>query len=270
VDRRQVLATYDEEYARAYEERFIRNEYYRPKTAFELKILRKLLRDAETWLDVGCGTGYFLSRFPGVARAGLDLSPAMLEVAREANPDALFFRESDFAADVPEWQERWDLVTCMWYAYGLVESPGAVDRVIRNLAAWTSPRGACFVPICDPRNLAPGVRVPYLSRNVGFPPGTLLITSVTWTWIEDSGKRHQDMVAPAPERMIASFEEHFDRVELIRYPGRRWSRARLKAILARAKKPSPSDGVRSSAPARPGAVEAPAEETQAQREHGDR
>ena len=124
----------------------------------------------------------------------------------------------------------------MWYAYGLVDSLAAVERVIRNLAAWTSSRGTCFVPVFDPQNLIPRLRVPYVHRNAGFPPGTLLFTSVTWTWIEDSGTRHQDMVAPALEWFLAAFEDHFEHVELIRYPRRRWSRRGLKAILARGKR----------------------------------
>jgi ubiquinone/menaquinone biosynthesis C-methylase UbiE len=127
MDRRQVLTTYDEQYARTYDERFILSEHYRSKNEFEVEVLTELLQDGGHWLDVACGTGYFLSRFPGVPRAGLDISPAMLARAREANPDALFFREGDFTEDVPEWHGQWDLVTCMWYAYGMVESLAEVD-----------------------------------------------------------------------------------------------------------------------------------------------
>jgi hypothetical protein len=162
----------------------------------------------------------------------------MLARAREANPDALFFRQMDFTEAMPEWHGEWDLVTCMWYAYGMVESLAEVTRVVRNLAAWTSDRGTCFLPLFDPKKLR-GVRVPYLHENVAFPPGTVLLTGVTWTWIERSGKRHQDMVAPATEVMVEMFERYFDTVKLVRYPSPRWwGRGRhVKVLVATAKTP---------------------------------
>jgi len=239
MDRRQVLETYDDEYARTYDRRFVLPGHYGVKTEFELKLLSELLEPGWKWLDVGCGTGYFLSRFRGVERAGIDLSPAMLAHAREANPDALFFREGDFTEDVPEWHGQWDLVTSMWYAYGMVESLAAVRGVVDNLAAWTSDRGVCFLPLFDPRKIR-GVKVPYLHRNVAFPPGTVLMTGVTWSWIEASGKRHEHMVAPATEEMMSMFEDHFDAVELVRYPSFPWfGRGRhVKALIARKKRPA--------------------------------
>lgn len=237
MDLGQVLDTYDAEYARTYNERFILGRRNKRKSEFELALLKQLLARGGQWLDVACGTGYFLSRFPGVARAGLDISPAMLAAARQANPDALFFREGDFTTEVPEWEARWSLVTCMWYAYGMVESIGAVKNLIRNLARWTSTDGACFVPVFEPKHLGRGIKVPYRPRSVGIPPGTLLISGVTWTWIEDSGKRHDDMVAPQLEYMVAMFKEHFDVVDVVEYPpSARWRRERRKGIIARARK----------------------------------
>ena len=200
--------------------------------------MKRLLRDGGRWLDVACGTGYFLSRFPGVPRAGLDLSPAMLTVARESNPDALFFREGDFTDECPEWDGAWSVVTSLWYSYGLVESMEAVRTVVRNLARWTADDGVCFVPVFEPANLGRGIKLPYALRQAGFPPETLLITGVTWSWIEASGKRHDDMVAPQMDYMVSLFSEYFDSVKVVIYPPfKPWRRRRRRAIIARAKKP---------------------------------
>lgn len=238
MDRRQVLATYDEAYARSYEEKFILNKHYRSKSEFEITVLKRLLGDGGPWLDVACGTGYFLSRFPGVPRAGLDISPAMLAIARKSNPDALLFREGDFTDEFPEWDGAWSVVTCLWYSYGLVESIAAVRAVVSNLARWTADEGVCFVPVFEPANLGRGVKVPYLLRQAGFPPETLVITGVTWSWIEASGKRHDDMVAPQMDYMVGFFSEYFDTVEVVTYPPfKPWRRRRRRAIIARAKKP---------------------------------
>ncbi len=233
----QVLETYDDDYARTYNQKFILNE--RSKIAFyrETEIVRQLLQREGKWLDVACGTGYLLSRFPGAPRAGFDISPAMLELARQANRDALFFKEGDFKDAVPEWEGQWALVTCMWYSYCLVESMAEVHNVIKNLASWTSDHGTCFVPVWDPRNLSKGIRISYRNADKYYG-GDVLITGVIWTWIEESGKRHENMVAPQIEHMVAMFKEYFNVVNVIAYPlsRRRWWGRKRKAIIARAKK----------------------------------
>ena len=218
MNTRQVLETYDDDYAQTYNERFLLNE--RSKIAFdrEIRIVKELLPGVGKWLDVACGTGCLLSQFPGVPRAGVDISPVMLELARQANRDALFF---------------------MWYAYCLVESMGEVRDLIRNLAAWTSDTGTCFVPVWEPRNLSKDIRTPYVIPD-RFYGGNVLITGVMWTWIEESGKRHDNMVAPHIDHMVAMFKEYFDVVEIMEYPlsRHRWG-PRRKAIVAKSKKRHP-------------------------------
>jgi len=239
MDVEQLLRVYDEPYARSYDARFIDNAHYRAKTQFEIETLRSLLATHQPWLDVACGTGYFLSRFPDVARAGLDLSPAMIEVARGANPERATFRQGSFCEAIPEWEGRYGLVSCMWYSYGYASSPSALRTVVRNLACWTSDGGACFVPICDPENLGRGIRVPYRHRMSGYPPAPLYLTSVTWTWAEPDGRLHPDMVAPPVDAMVDLFGEHFGSVEVVRYPAFHWwTRRCRKALVARVKKRS--------------------------------
>jgi len=237
MNRRQALGIYDEEYAAAYDDKFS-SKKYRVGSDNEAEIVKKLLAPGRQWLDVGCGTGYLLGRFPGVPRAGLDLSPAMLNVARQANPDALFFRQGDFVDDVPEWKGRWGLVTSMWYAYCLVESLSEVERVVENLAHWTSDDGVCFVPLCDPALLGHGVRLPYINPNP-LHGGSVTITGVTWTWREDSGTLHKNMIAPQLDYMVALFEQHFQVTEIIEYPSVHADREPLrKAIVAKSKRPA--------------------------------
>jgi len=211
VNSRQALDIYDEAYAAAYDERFLLNEC-RYRTEREVEIIERLLVPGGGWLDVACGTGHVLSRFPGVARAGLDLSPAMLKLAERANPDALFIRQGNFLDDMPEWRDRWSLVTCMWYAYCHVESMTDMERLIANFAHWTSPDGACFVPLCDPKLLAAGVDIPY-ERPEPFFGGTVKIVGVIWSWSEESGKQHPNLLAPQVEHMVAMFREHFRAVD---------------------------------------------------------
>jgi len=238
MDIRQVIDTYDEEYAKFYNQKFILNERSREAVEFELKTIGRLLDGGGEWLDVACGTGYYLSRFPGVPRAGLDISPAMLDLARQANPDAVFMELGDFRHPYPEWKGRWALVTCTWYSYCLVESMAEVERLIENLASWTSNRGTCFLPMCDPERLTEGVRLPYLTPEAAIYGGKLLITGVIWTWIEESGKQHRNILAPHVDHMVELFREHFDSVEVINYvlSGRPSTESERKGIVARVKK----------------------------------
>lgn len=231
----QTLATYDDAYAGSYNERFLFNGC-QARSDYEIETLRQLLNSGGPWLDVACGTGYVLSRFPGVERAGLDLAPAMLKLARRANPDALFFREGDFLQPAPEWRGQWALVTCMWYAYTMVESMADVERVVENLANWTSDEGQCFVPLCDPSLLAPGVSIPY-STTPRIYGGTLQISGVVWTYVDEFGKRHDNLIAPHVEHMVTMFKKYFDIVEIVEYPLAKLDLLR-RALVAKAKKRS--------------------------------
>lgn len=227
----EVLDVYDRQYADTYDERFLQAKHARTAFENEVNLVKSLLKPGASWLDVACGTGRLLSRFPGVKRVGLDISPAMLKRARKANPDA-FFREGDFRAPVPEWDNSFTLVTCMWYAYGLVETISDIERVVRNMAHWTSDEGTCFLPVWDPQNLSRSIRIPYLNRD-RFYGGNVHITGLIWTWVEESGKKHENMVAPHLDHMVAMFEAHFQKVAVISYPlSNRWLAPKRKAIKA--------------------------------------
>src|SRR4051794_37887254 len=85
MKREEIGRLYDHEYAASYDEKFLLSPLHISDTRHEVELLRSFLTPQVTWLDVACGTGYFLRQFPEIPRAGIDLSPAMLERARAAN-----------------------------------------------------------------------------------------------------------------------------------------------------------------------------------------
>jgi ubiquinone/menaquinone biosynthesis C-methylase UbiE len=105
MDKNDVLEIYNEDYAHKYNRKFIFSDCH---ADFEQEIINNLLSEIceeVKWLDVACGTGYFLSCFPNVERAGLDISPAMLKIAKQENPGVLFV-EGDFRDKHLKWERK--------------------------------------------------------------------------------------------------------------------------------------------------------------------
>lgn len=245
MDEADVRSLYDSAYAAVYDERFLEHEPWAAHgAAAELQILGELLGGGggRTWLDVACGTGWFLSRFPEIERAGLDLSPAMLERAASANP-GVPLTEGSFLHPHPEWTDRWSVVSCMWFAYGYVDTVAQVQEVIANLARWTAPDGVCFVPVCDLEDLAGGVQVPYLNPDTWVFGGPLRITAFVWGWADDThGKDHRQLVCPHLDHMVMTLGTWFEHVEVVSYPPFQPGWGSRRAIIGHRKRPVPGAG----------------------------
>lgn len=216
MDQDSIKRLYDQSYARTYNDKFLTSYLTTADAVFEVQLLGNLLTPGARWLDLACGTGHFLSHFPDYERAGLDLSPAMLEEARQANPGTPF-HEGSYLTDRSEWHDHWDLVSCMWYAYGLVDSVRELETLVGNMARWTSPRGSCFVPLSDP-TLITGHNIPFHQPGCPFP-GEVTITGIIWSYSEDHGSKvHAHQIAPNVEFMESLFLRHFANVRLVSYP----------------------------------------------------
>ena len=140
---------------------------------------------------------------------------AIPKASLEANPGIVLL-EQDFRAPMPDWRGRWGLVSCMWYAYNLVDSLRDLILLIENLAGWTAPDGTCFVPLADPR-LITGADLPYHAASPN--PGKVMITGILWSYVEDGGQKvHAHLIAPNLEFMVEQFETFFESVSIIRYP----------------------------------------------------
>lgn len=210
MTRDEVQALYDARYAASYDAKFLHRRHYDEATAFELEWLRNHVPRNGRWLDVACGTGFFLSQFPEVDRCGLDLSSAMLEQARQCNPGVTFI-EGDFREPHESLRGRFDFLTSTWWAYSYAGSVAAIDTMIANMAAWNVTGGSCFFPICDPEELC---RVTLPTQLGGSE-----LTAIVWNWTDEiCGTRHNGLIAPHRDYLVRSFARFYDIVEVIDYP----------------------------------------------------
>lgn len=237
--RNEVLALYDGAYAEAYDQRFLLADHTAPNAQRELELIgERLAAYGASWLDIGCGTGWYLARFPGVRRAGLDLSGAMLEIARQRSPDAEF-RQGDFRDPVPEWRGAWSLVSCMWAAYAYVDTIGEVGKVIANMIDWTAPGGSVLIPIIDLPDLR-NFDVTY--REATYFSGEVWVNGVIWSWTDEtSGKLHENLLAPHTDQFIDWLAPSFEEIRVVPYPRILEGVVSRKAVIATRRRPAAGD-----------------------------
>ncbi len=89
--------------------------------------------DARSLLDVACGTGrhlaVFRNRYDVVA--GVDIDPALIEIARERNPDIDIHHADMTDFDL---EQRFDAVTCLFSSIGYVRTEERLHAAIAAMA----------------------------------------------------------------------------------------------------------------------------------------
>ena len=94
-------------------------------------------------LDVACGTGRHLEHLAERYDVeGLNLSPELLAVARETNPNVRFH-----CADMQSFElnDRFDVITCLFSSIGYMETESDLHRAIAVMARHLVPRGLLII-----------------------------------------------------------------------------------------------------------------------------
>ena len=216
MDVEKVCKIYNHEYAINYNENFLLGPNFKECTEYETNLLESLLNTSKNWLDVACGTGYYLNRFNNKERVGLDISPAFVVIIRQAKSHNLFF-EFQCRDARPEWNNKWDLVSCMWYAYCYAGSVFEVEKMVCNLIDWTAIGGCCYLPVCDPDNLCKSA-IPFQPAS-DSTDGRIEITAIVWNWIDEPSQiKHTGLIAPHLKFLTNLFLNAFEEVQLFQYP----------------------------------------------------
>lgn len=137
--------SYYDEFAKVYE-----NErhagYHRVLDDLEFSVLAPYARDARV-LEAGCGTGLILARAAQVAKeaVGVDLSPGMLELARERG---LSVHEADVTR-LPFPDASFDVV----YSFKVLAHVEEIRAAVAELSRVTKPGGHLLLEFYNPTSL---------------------------------------------------------------------------------------------------------------------
>jgi SAM-dependent methyltransferase len=140
-----------------YYDSFVAEKDYRAEVRRLEELVRQFGRSGgNSWLDVACGTGRhlaYLRRRHSVA--GIDLSAAMLRVARRRLPGVPLYRGDIRHFRLPR---TFDVVTCLFGTIGHIGSERELRAAFRNLANHLRPGGVAIVePWIDPDRFRDGM-----------------------------------------------------------------------------------------------------------------
>jgi SAM-dependent methyltransferase len=186
-------------------------------TADLLKILERRGLRGKRLLDVACGTGKsFLEMLPrGWQVTACDISPAMLERAREKTGDAVELTVSDMTK-LPEFGE-FDLVWALDDAVNYLLSTDELERALAGMRANLAPTGLLLFDV----NALPTYRTFFAKTEVVEREGRRLV------W--------HGLAAPdAPPRSIAEARLELDTGESLIHRQRHFPEADVLAALAAA------------------------------------
>lgn len=136
-------AIYDE--LAEYYDRIYAGKNYADETRRLVHIARKFMgRRGRTLLDVGCGTGRHLELFRReFTVAGVDVSPAMLSIARRRLGRGVPLTRGDMRTF--RLGHTFDVVVCLFSAIGYLNRKADRDRAIANLIRHVAPGGVALV-----------------------------------------------------------------------------------------------------------------------------
>ena len=107
------------------------------------QLIERYRPGTKTLLDVGCGTGRHVELLQEDYEVqGLDINPALLEVARGRCPHIPFHEGDmmDFDLNI-----KFDVVTCLFAVIAYAKTVGNLNRALATMAGHLNPGGLFFV-----------------------------------------------------------------------------------------------------------------------------
>lgn len=142
------------------------NKNYSKESALLRAVARKEGRSGgRELLDVGCGTGRHLEHLRRWYRCtGVDLSPAMLGIAKRRLPNERFLQGSMESFSLAQ---RFDVITCLFGAIAYTRTRSRMERAVANMAAHLKPGGILLIA---PFNTPSQWVQPHIGGRIGQGP----------------------------------------------------------------------------------------------------
>lgn len=117
-----------------------------------LRILRQHKIESGLVLDIGCGTGIWAEQLvrAGYDAVGIDLSPAMLKLARSRAPQARFVRASFLDAKLPPCDAVTAMGEVLCYALDRRNTRAHLRTMLRRIHTALRPGGVLIFDVAEP------------------------------------------------------------------------------------------------------------------------
>lgn len=116
---------------------------YESESELITKLIRERVPDADTLLDVACGTGKHLeSLSESFTSQGVDLDTEMLKIAEERVPDVTLHN-----GDMCEFNlnSKFDVALCLFSSIGYTKTVERMEQAVANMANHLNPGGMLLV-----------------------------------------------------------------------------------------------------------------------------
>ena len=188
-----------------------------------LEILRSSGIDDGLVVDLGCGTGLLAREliYAGYGVFGVDISGAMIELARERAPEAVFRVASLFEVEIPRCEAVTAMSEVLNYLFDPENEERGPGRLFRRVHEALAPGGVFVFDVLGPGQVPPGTRAK------GFRVGE------DWAVLSE---REEDAERGTMERRIVSFRkvgENYRRIDEV-HRVRLYDPSELTAELERA------------------------------------
>ena len=107
----------------------------------------------KTAMDLACGTGILcqILHSRGIQTSGMDFSEGMIEIAKKGSPQ-IAYQVADMITFCPA--QQYDLVTCTGDAINHIGCVQDVEKIFRNVYAYTAPGGWFVFDLLNEREVS--------------------------------------------------------------------------------------------------------------------
>jgi SAM-dependent methyltransferase len=143
-------------------------------------------------IDLGCGSGILAAELnrAGYQVLGVDISPAMISLARERAPGSTFVVASLFSFELPECDAVTSIGECMSYAFDPASGEAGLAQLLARIHAALRPGGVLVFDLLEPGHVEAGT------------VDTRVTDTGEWTLIREAT---EDVVARTLTREITVF-----------------------------------------------------------------